>query len=139
MNVKYIKVVDNIQGYGPNCRGLSAYSENTIYVNSNTPSNAMLRSVIYHEFGHFADVSYSGFTLRDCYARSEEWKIACEKEANNLYSYYPGLSEQNSDDRNMEVFAMVFDCCYTNTITGEKADAKSICPELYNLICENFM
>ena len=99
----------------------------------------MLRSVIYHEFGHFADVSYSGFTLRDCYTRSEEWEIACEKEASNLYSYYPGLSEQNFDDKNMEIFAMVFDCYYTGTITGKKADVKSICPELYNLISEKFM
>lgn len=38
-NVKCIKIVDGIPGYGKNCRGLSVYTENTIYLNSNTPNN----------------------------------------------------------------------------------------------------
>ena len=46
-NVKCIKVVDSIPGYGKNCRGMSVYAENTIYINSNISSNSMLRSSVY--------------------------------------------------------------------------------------------
>lgn len=133
-NVKYIKVVDSIPGYGKNCRGMSVYAENTIYINSNISSNSMLRSSVYHEFGHYADVSSTGFTLRDCYTRHDEWRNVSSAEMSRLYSYYPGMSSLSDDNKNMEAFAMVFDAYYTGCITGEKVDIKSLCPEMYNTV-----
>ena len=133
-NVKYIKVVDSIPGYGKNCRGMSVYAENTIYINSNISSNSMLRSSVYHEFGHYADVSSTGFTLRDCYTRHNEWRNVSSAEMSRLYSYYPGMSSLSDDNKNMEAFAMVFDAYYTGCITGEKVDIKSLCPEMYNTV-----
>lgn len=106
-NVKYIKVVDSIPGYGKNCRGMSVFAENTIYINSNISSNSMLRSSVYHEFGHYADVSNTGFTLRDCYTRHDEWRNVSSAEMSRLYSYYPGMSSLSDDNKNMEAFAMV--------------------------------
>ena len=133
-NVKYIKVVDSIPGYGKNCRGMSVYAENTIYINSNISSNSMLRSSVYHEFGHYADTSNTGFTLRDCYTRHNEWRNVSSAEMSRLYSYYPGMSSLSDDNKNMEAFAMVFDAYYTGCITGEKVDIKSLCPEMYNTV-----
>lgn len=133
-NVKYIKVVDSIPGYGKNCRGMSVYAENTIYINSNISSNSMLRSSVYHEFGHYADASNTGFTLRDCYTRHDEWRNVSSAEMSRLYSYYPGMSSLSDDNKNMEAFAMVFDAYYTGCITGEKVDIKSLCPEMYNTV-----
>lgn len=133
-NVKYIKVVDSIPGYGKNCRGMSVFAENTIYINSNISSNSMLRSSVYHEFGHYADVSSTGFTLRDCYTRHNEWRNVSSAEMSRLYSYYPGMSSLSDDNKNMEAFAMVFDAYYTGCITGEKVDIKSLCPEMYNTV-----
>lgn len=133
-NVKYIKVVDSIPGYGKNCRGMSVYAENTIYINSNISSNSMLRSSVYHEFGHYADASNTGFTLRDCYTRHDEWRKVSSAEMSRLYSYYPGMSSLSDDNKNMEAFAMVFDAYYTGCITGEKVDVKSLCPEMYNTV-----
>lgn len=133
-NVKYIKVVDSIPGYGKNCRGMSVFAENTIYINSNISSNSMLRSSVYHEFGHYADVSSTGFTLRDCYTRHNEWRNVSSAEMSRLYSYYPGMSSLSDDNKNMESFAMVFDAYYTGCITGEKVDIKSLCPEMYNTV-----
>ena len=133
-NVKCIKVVDSIPGYGKNCRGMSVYAENTIYINSNISSNSMLRSSVYHEFGHYADVSSTGFTLRDCYTRHNEWRNVSSAEMSRLYSYYPGMSSLSDDNKNMEAFAMVFDAYYTGCITGEKVDIKSLCPEMYNTV-----
>lgn len=133
-NVKYIKVVDSIPGYGKNCRGMSVYAENTIYINSNISSNSMLRSSVYHEFGHYADASSTGFTLRDCYTRHDEWRKVSSAEMSRLYSYYPGMSSLSDDNKNMEAFAMVFDAYYTGCITGEKVDIKSLCPEMYNTV-----
>lgn len=133
-NVKYIKVVDSIPGYGKNCRGMSVYAENTIYINSNISSNSMLRSSVYHEFGHYADASSTGFTLRDCYTRHDEWRNVSSAEMSRLYSYYPGMSSLSDDNKNMEAFAMVFDAYYTGCITGEKVDIKSLCPEMYNTV-----
>ena len=133
-NVKYIKVVDSIPGYGTNCRGMSVYAENTIYINSNISSNSMLRSSVYHEFGHYADASNTGFTLRDCYTRHDEWRNVSSAEMSRLYSYYPGMSSLSDDNKNMEAFAMVFDAYYTGCITGEKVDIKSLCPEMYNTV-----
>lgn len=133
-NVKYIKVVDSIPGYGKNCRGMSVFAENTIYINSNISSNSMLRSSVYHEFGHYADVSSTGFTLRDCYTRHNEWRNVSSAEMSRLYSYYPGMSSLSDDNKNMEAFAMVFDAYYTGCITGEKDDIKSLCPEMYNTV-----
>ena len=133
-NVKYIKVVDSIPGYGKNCRGMSVFAENTIYINSNISSNSMLRSSVYHEFGHYADVSSTGFTLRDCYTRHNEWRNISSAEMSRLYSYYPGMSSLSDDNKNMEAFAMVFDAYYTGCITGEKVDIKSLCPEMYNTV-----
>lgn len=133
-NVKYIKVVDSIPGYGKNCRGLSVFAENTIYINSNISSNSMLRSSVYHEFGHYADASNTGFTLRDCYTRHDEWRNVSSAEMSRLYSYYPGMSSLSDDNKNMEAFAMVFDAYYTGCITGEKVDIKSLCPEMYNTV-----
>ena len=133
-NVKYIKVVDSIPGYGKNCRGMSVYAENTIYINSNISSNSMLRSSVYHEFGHYADASSTGFTLRDCYTRHDEWRNVSSAEMSRLYSYYPGMSSLSGDNKNMEAFAMVFDAYYTGCITGEKVDIKSLCPEMYNTV-----
>lgn len=133
-NVKYIKVVDSIPGYGKNCRGMSVYAENTIYINSNISSNSMLRSSVYHEFGHYADASSTGFTLRDCYTRHDEWRNVSSAEMSRLYSYYPGMSSLSDDNKNMETFAMVFDAYYTGCITGEKVDIKSLCPEMYNTV-----
>lgn len=132
--VKYIKVVDSIPGYGKNCRGMSVFAENTIYINSNISSNSMLRSSVYHEFGHYADVSSTGFTLRDCYTRHNEWRNVSSAEMSRLYSYYPGMSSLSDDNKNMEAFAMVFDAYYTGCITGEKVDIKSLCPEMYNTV-----
>lgn len=100
-NVKYIKVVDSIPGYGKNCRGMSVYAENTIYINSNISSNSMLRSSVYHEFGHYADASNTGFTLRDCYTRHDEWRNVSSAEMSRLYSYYPGMSSLSDDNKNM--------------------------------------
>lgn len=133
-NVKYIKVVDSIPGYGKNCRGMSVFAENTIYINSNISSNSMLRSSVYHEFGHYADVSSTGFTLRDCYTRHNEWRNVSSAEMSRLYSYYLGMSSLSDDNKNMEAFAMVFDAYYTGCITGEKVDIKSLCPEMYNTV-----
>lgn len=133
-NVKYIKVVDSIPGYGKNCRGMSVFAENTIYINSNISSNSMLRSSVYHEFGHYADASSTGFTLRDCYTRHDEWRKVSSAEMSRLYSYYPGMSSLSDDNKNMEAFAMVFDAYYTGCITGEKVDIKSLCPEMYNTV-----
>jgi len=133
-NVKCIKVVDSIPGYGKNCRGMSVYAENTIYINSNISSNSMLRSSVYHEFGHYADASSTGFTLRDCYTRHDEWRNVSSAEMSRLYSYYPGMSSLSDDNKNMEAFAMVFDAYYTGCITGEKVDIKSLCPEMYNTV-----
>lgn len=133
-NVKYIKVVDSIPGYGKNCRGMSVFAENTIYINSNISSNSMLRSSVYHEFGHYADVSSTGFTLRDCYTRHDEWRNVSSAKMSRLYSYYPGMSSLSDDNKNMEAFAMVFDAYYTGCITGEKVDIKSLCPEMYNTV-----
>lgn len=133
-NVKYIKVVDSIPGYGKNCRGMSVYAENTIYINSNISSNSMLRSSVYHEFGHYADASNTGFTLRDCYTRHDEWRNVSSAEMSRLYSYYPGMSSLSDDNKNMEAFAMVFDAYYTGCITGEKVNIKSLCPEMYNTV-----
>ena len=133
-NVKYIKVVDSIPGYGKNCRGMSVYAENTIYINSNISSNSMLCSSVYHEFGHYADASNTGFTLRDCYTRHDEWRNVSSAEMSRLYSYYPGMSSLSDDNKNMEAFAMVFDAYYTGCITGEKVDIKSLCPEMYNTV-----
>lgn len=133
-NVKYIKVVDSIPGYGKNCRGMSVYAENTIYINSNISSNSMLRSSVYHEFGHYADASSTGFTLRDCYTRHDEWRNVSSAEMSRLYSYYPGMSSLSDDNKNMEAFAMVFDAYYTGCITGENVDIKSLCPEMYNTV-----
>ncbi len=133
-NVKCIKVVDSIPGYGKNCRGMSVYAENTIYINSNISSNSMLRSSVYHEFGHYADASSTGFTLRDCYTRHDEWRNVSSAEMSRLYSYYPGISSLSDDNKNMEAFAMVFDAYYTGCITGEKVDIKSLCPEMYNTV-----
>lgn len=133
-NVKHIKVVDSIPGYGKNCRGMSVYAENTIYINSNISSNSMLRSSVYHEFGHYADVSSTGFTLRDCYTRHDEWRNVSSAEMSRLYSYYPGMSSLSDDNKNMEAFAMVFDAYYSGCITGEKVDIKSLCPEMYNTV-----
>lgn len=133
-NVKYIKVVDSIPGYGKNCRGMSVYAENTIYINSNISSNSMLRSSVYHEFGHYADASNTGFTLRDCYTRHDEWRNVSSAEISRLYSYYPGMSSLSDDNKNMEAFAMVFDAYYTGCITGEKVNIKSLCPEMYNTV-----
>ena len=133
-NVKCIKVVDSIPGYGKNCRGMSVFAENTIYINSNISSNSMLRSSVYHEFGHYADVSSTGFTLRDCYTRHNEWRNVSSAEMSRLYSYYPGMSSLSDDNKNMEAFAMVFDAYYTGCITGEKVDIKSLCPEMYNTV-----
>lgn len=133
-NVKYIKVVDSIPGYGKNCRGMSVFAENTIYINSNISSNSMLRSSVYHEFGHYADASNTGFTLRDCYTRHDEWRKVSSAEMSRLYSYYPGMSSLSDDNKNMEAFAMVFDAYYTGCITGEKVDIKSLCPEMYNTV-----
>lgn len=133
-NVKYIKVVDSIPGYGKNCRGMSVYAENTIYINSNISSNSMLRSSVYHEFGHYADASSTGFTLRDCYTRHDEWRKVSSAEMSRLYSYYPGMSSLSDDNKNMEAFAMVFDAYYTGCITGENVDIKSLCPEMYNTV-----
>ena len=133
-NVKYIKVVDSIPGYGKNCRGMSVFAENTIYINSNISSNSMLRSSVYHEFGHYADVSSTGFTLRDCYTRHDEWRNVSSAEMSRLYSCYPGMSSLSDDNKNMEAFAMVFDAYYTGCITGEKVDIKSLCPEMYNTV-----
>lgn len=133
-NVKCIKVVDSIPGYGKNCRGMSVYAENTIYINSNISSNSMLRSSVYHEFGHYADASNTGFTLRDCYTRHDEWRNVSSAEMSRLYSYYPGMSSLSDDNKNMEAFAMVFDAYYTGCITGEKVDIKSLCPEMYNTV-----
>ena len=133
-NVRYIKVVDSIPGYGKNCRGMSIYSENTIYINSSITSNAMLRSSIYHEFAHYADVSYSGYTLTDCYTRHDEWRNISNDEMSKLYSYYPGMANLSEGNKNMEAFAIVFDAYYTGCITGEKVDIKSLCPEMYNVV-----
>lgn len=133
-NVRYIKVVDSIPGYGKNCRGLSVFAENTIYINSNISSNSMLRSSVYHEFGHYADVSYTGYTLTDCYTRHGEWRNVSSAEMSRLYSYYPGMSNLSEDNKNMEAFAMVFDAYYTGCITGEKVDIKSLCPLMYNIV-----
>ena len=133
-NVKHIKVVDSIPGYGKNCRGMSVYAENTIYINSNISSNSMLRSSVYHKFGHYADASSTGFTLRDCYTRHNEWRNVSSAEMSRLYSYYPGMSSLSDDNKNMEAFAMVFDAYYTGCITGEKVDIKSLCPEMYNTV-----
>ena len=133
-NVKYIKLVASIPGYGKNCRGMSVHAENTIYINSNISSNLMLRSSVYHEFGHYADASNTGFTLRDCYTRHDEWRNVSSAEMSRLYSYYPGMSSLSDDNKNMEAFAMVFDAYYTGCITGEKVDIKSLCPEMYNTV-----
>lgn len=133
-NVKCIKVVDSIPGYGKNCRGMSVYAENTIYISSNISSNSMLRSSVYHEFGHYADASSTGFTLRDCYTRHDGWRNVSSAEMSRLYSYYPGMSSLSDDNKNMEAFAMVFDACYTGCITGEKVDIKNLCPEMYNTV-----
>lgn len=135
-NVKCIKIVDGIPGYGKNCRGLSVYTENTIYLNSNTPNNAMIRSAIFHEFGHFADASYTGFTLTDRYTRCSEWTDACHREVGKLYEFYPGMNKLPDDDQKAEAFAMVFDAYHTGCITGEKVDIKSMCPEMYQLVFE---
>ena len=105
-----------------------------IYINSNISSNSMLRSSVYHEFGHYADVSSTGFTLRDCYTRHNEWRNVSSAEMSRLYSYYPGMSSLSDDNKNMEAFAMVFDAYYTGCITGEKVDIKSLCPEMYNTV-----
>ena len=133
-NVKYIKVVDSIPRYGKNCRGMSVFAENTIYINSNISSNSMLRSSVYHEFGHYADVSSTGFTLRDCYTRHNEWRNVSSAEMSRLYSYYPGMSSLSDDNKNMEAFAMVFDAYFTCCITVENVDIKCLCPEMYNTV-----
>lgn len=133
-HVKQIKFVDEIPKYGKECHGLSDYYSNTIYLCLNNCSEELIRSVIYHEFGHYADVAYVGYTLVNRYTWSNEWKTACKGELSGLSKYYPGFENMDSEKQQEEAFALIFDAYYTGKISSASVNVKSEFPNMYAAI-----
>lgn len=138
VNVRTITFVDSIAGYGSNCHGLSHAKTQEMELCINNCSETLIKSVIYHEFGHFADFTATGFTLQTCFSYQSLWKTVLAKEKDRLFSYYPGLSSSSDGSQRLECFAMVFDAYYTGRISGSKVDIKSLCPEMYGVM-EDFV
>lgn len=137
-NVEKIEFVDEIPEYGENCHGLSTYATKTIQLAINDSSKTLIRSVLYHEFGHFADLTYCGFNRIDCYSYQEEWTEACQGDVSDLSRFYPGLSSLAPEMQKQEAFAMAFDAYFTGRISGSRVNLQQSFPKMYACI-KNFV
>lgn len=133
-NVEKITFVDSIPKYGKDCHGMSEYASHTIYLCVNNTNKTFIQSVLYHEFGHFADVTYAGYTLYSCFSDEQIWDKPFLEESGKMNKYYPGFNNLEERNKRMETFAMAFDAYYTGYISGTKANLQDECPEIYDCI-----
>lgn len=133
-NVEKIIFVDSIPQYGNDCHGMSEYASHTIYLCVNDKNKTFIQSVLYHEFGHFADVTYAGYTLYSCFSDEQIWEKPFLEEYEKINKYYPGFNNLEERNKRMEAFAMAFDAYYTGYISGTKVNLQEECPQIYDSV-----
>lgn len=127
--VRYIYLLDEIPEVDGNVNGISRLDLQTIYIKTAGNSKSKLKSVIYHEFGHFFDWEKGNETFFSC---EDEWMALLSEEGDRVKDYSGGISDELS--YSLESFAMVFDAYHTGTINGKSFDLQTQCPGMYRCI-----
>lgn len=127
--VRYIYLLDEFPEEKANVNAISRLDLQTIYIKTVGNSNSKLKSVIYHEFGHFFDWEKGNETF---FSREDEWIILLSEEGSKIKGYSGGISDELS--YSLESFAVAFDAYHTGTINGKPFDLQAQCPGMYRCI-----